>query len=122
MSVALDLVFAEVAGRTRLTRRRYRWPLLIGRVFTSTTGVGSVTVQNAAGTLIPGDEVTQRIAVVEGGSAVVSGQGATTVSGVPGAAVASSAPNCASTTAANWCSMHRRASSLSMRGIVSARR
>lgn len=88
MNVALDLVFAEVTGQTRLTRRRYRWPLLIGRVFASTTGMGSVTLQNAAGTLIPGDEATQRIAVVDGGSAVVSGQGATTVSGVPGAAVA----------------------------------
>jgi urease accessory protein len=81
---ALDLVFASVGGRTALTRRRYRWPLLIGRVFTDRTrpGTGSVTIQNCAGTVIPGDVVTQQIEVVEGGSAMVRGQGATIVSGV----------------------------------------
>jgi urease accessory protein len=81
---ALDLVFASVGGRTALTRRRYRWPLLIGRVFTDRTcpGAGSVTIQNCAGTVIPGDFVRQRIEVVDGGSAVVRGQGATIVSGV----------------------------------------
>jgi urease accessory protein len=84
-SHALDLVFAPVGGRTTLTRRRYRWPLLIGRVFPDPNrqGVGSVTVQNAAGTVIPGDVVRQRIAVVDGGSVVVRGQGATVVSGIP---------------------------------------
>lgn len=83
---ALDLVFASVGGRTALTRRRYRWPLLIGRVFTDRTrpGVGSVTIQHCAGTVIPGDGVRQRIEVVDGGSAVVRGQGATSVSGVRG--------------------------------------
>jgi urease accessory protein len=83
---ALDLVFARVAGRTALTRRRYRWPLLIGRVFTDPTrpGVGSVTIQNCAGTVIAGDVVRQRIEVVDGGSVVVRGQGATVVSGVRG--------------------------------------
>jgi urease accessory protein len=87
---ALDLVFACVGGRTALTRRRYRWPLLIGRVFTDRTrpGVGLVTIQNCAGTVIPGDVVRQRIEVVDGGSAVVRGQGATTVSGVPGGQMA----------------------------------
>jgi urease accessory protein len=87
---ALDLMFADVGGRTALTRRRYRWPLLIGRVFPDSAQppVGSVTVQNAAGTLIPGDVLTQRIAAVDGGYAVVRGQGATTVSGIPGGAVA----------------------------------
>jgi urease accessory protein len=87
---ALDLVFASIAGRTALTRRRYRWPLLIGRVFTDPArpGVGAVTIQNCAGTVIPGDVVGQRIEVVDGGSAVVSGQGATTVSGVRGGAQA----------------------------------
>jgi urease accessory protein len=81
---ALDLVFASVGGRTALTRRRYRWPLLIGRVFADRArpGAGSVTVQNCAGTVIPGDVVRQRIEVVDGGSAVVRGQGATVVSGV----------------------------------------
>ncbi|MET0899938.1 MAG: urease accessory protein UreD [Mycobacterium sp.] len=87
-SAALDLIFAKVNGRTVLTRRRYRWPLLIGRVFPAQSGVGSVTIQNAAGTLIPGDAVTQRLAVVDGGEAVVAGQGATTVAGIPGGAVA----------------------------------
>jgi urease accessory protein len=79
-------VFASVDGRTALTRRRYRWPLLIGRVFTDRTrpGAGSVTIQNCAGTVIPGDVVTQRIEVVDGGSAAVRGQGATIVSGVRG--------------------------------------
>jgi urease accessory protein len=83
---ALDLVFASVGGRTALTRRRYRWPLLIGRVFTDRTrpGAGSVTIQNCAGTVIPGDVVRQRIEVVDGGSAAVGGQGATIVSGVRG--------------------------------------
>lgn len=83
---ALDLVFAGVGGRTALTRRRYRWPLLIGRVFTDSSRpeMGSVTIQNAAGTLIPGDDVRQRIEVVNGGYAVVRGQGATTVAGIPG--------------------------------------
>ena len=83
---ALDLVFARVAGGTALIRRRYRWPLLIGRVFTDPTrpGVGSVTIQNCAGTVIAGDVVRQRIEVVDGGSAVVRGQGATVVSGVRG--------------------------------------
>jgi urease accessory protein len=87
---ALDLVFAEVNGRTVLTRRRYRWPLLIGRVFPDPArpAVGAVTIQNAAGTVIPGDVVAQRIAVVDGGDAVVRGQGATMVSGVPGGAEA----------------------------------
>jgi len=82
---ALDLTFASVGGRTVLTRRRYRWPLLIGRVFTDPTrpGLGSVTIQNAAGTVIPGDRVRQQIRVVDGGSAVVRGQGATLVSGIP---------------------------------------
>ena len=88
--MTLDLTFAQVNGRTVLTRRRYRWPLLIGRVFTDPAqpGVGSVTVQNAAGTLIPGDVVTQRIRVVDGGAAVVRGQGATMVTGIAGGAVA----------------------------------
>ena len=83
---ALDLTFARVGGRTALTRRRYRWPLLIGRVFTDRTrpGVGSVTIQNCAGTIIAGDVVRQRIEVVDGGSAVIRGQGATSVSGVRG--------------------------------------
>jgi urease accessory protein len=79
-------VFGRVGGRTALTRRRYRWPLLIGRVFTGRArpGAGSVTIQNCAGTVIPGDVVRQRIEVVDGGSAVVRGQGATTVTGVRG--------------------------------------
>jgi urease accessory protein len=83
---ALDLTFACVGGRTALTRRRYRWPLLIGRVFTDRTrpGVGLVTIQNCAGTVIPGDVIRQRIEAVDGASAVVRGQGATIVSGVPG--------------------------------------
>lgn len=83
---ALDLRFAKVGGYTALTRRRYRWPLMIGRVFNDQArpGVGSVTVQNCAGTIIPGDVVRQRIEVVDSGSAVVRGQGATVVSGVPG--------------------------------------
>ncbi len=87
---ALDIVFASVGGRTALTRRRYRWPLLIGRVFTDRTrpGAGSVTIQNCAGTVIPGDVVRQRIEVVHGGWAVVRGQGATIVSGVRGGATA----------------------------------
>ncbi|MET0704476.1 MAG: urease accessory protein UreD [Mycobacterium sp.] len=87
---ALDITFSGVGGRTVLTRRRYRWPLLIGRVFADPArpSVGSVTVQNAAGTIIPGDLVRQHITVVDGGSAVVKGQGATVVSGVPGGAVA----------------------------------
>ncbi|MGE2717933.1 urease accessory protein UreD [Mycolicibacterium litorale] len=83
MSAALDLTFSGVDGRTVLTRRRYRWPLLIGRVFPDPQrpAVGSVTIQNAAGTVIPGDSVMQRLTVVDGGDAVVRGQGATTVSG-----------------------------------------
>jgi urease accessory protein len=86
--IALDITFSGVGGRTVLTRRRYRWPLLIGRVFADPARpwVGSVTVQNAAGTIIPGDIVRQQIRVVDGGSAVVKGQGATVVSGVPGGA------------------------------------
>lgn len=86
MSAALDLVFGHVGGRTVLTRRRYRWPLLIGRVFPDPDrpAVGAVTVQNAAGTVIPGDDITQRISVVDGGAAVVRGQGATTVAGIVG--------------------------------------
>lgn len=87
---ALDLTFAGVGGRTVLARRRYRWPLLIGRVFVDPErpAAGTVIIQNAAGTVIPGDAVTQRITVVDGGWAVVRGQGATTVSGVPGGATA----------------------------------
>jgi urease accessory protein len=83
---ALDITFAAVGGRTVLTRRRYRWPLLIGRVFRDPSRplTGSVTIQNAAGTVIPGDVIKTRIAVVDGGSAVVRGQGATVVSGTPG--------------------------------------
>jgi urease accessory protein len=86
----MDLAFADVGGRTVLTRRRYRWPLLIGRVFPDPglPGVGSVTIQNAAGTIIPGDFIAQRIEVIDGGSAVVRGQGATMVTGVPGGDVA----------------------------------
>ncbi|WP_317156391.1 urease accessory protein UreD [[Mycobacterium] appelbergii] len=87
---ALDLTFARVDGRTVMTRRRYRWPLLAGRVFTDPTrpGLGSVTIQNAAGTVIPGDVVRQRIGVVDGGWVDVRGQGATLVNGVPNGAVA----------------------------------
>jgi urease accessory protein len=87
---ALDITFAGVGGRTVLTRRRYRWPLLIGRVFADSTrpSVGTVTVQNAAGTVVPGDVVRQQIRVIDGGSAVVRGQGATVVSGIPGGDVA----------------------------------
>lgn len=86
----LDLTFAKVNGRTALTRRRYRWPLLIGRVFTDAArpAQGSVTIQNAAGTVIPGDLVTQRIEVVDHGSATVCGQGATMITGIPGGDVA----------------------------------
>lgn len=86
---ALDLVFAGAGDRTVLTRRRYRWPLLIGRVFTdpAVASAGSVTVQNAAGTIIPGDVIRQRIEVTDGGYAVVRGQGATMVNGVAGGAV-----------------------------------
>jgi len=83
---ALDLIFSGAGGRTVLTRRRYRWPLLIGRVFPDTAQprAGVVTIQNAAGTIIPGDVIRQRIEVVESGYAVVGGQGATVVSGVAG--------------------------------------
>lgn len=83
---ALDIEFAAVGGRTVLTRRRYRWPLLIGRVFRDPARplTGSVTIQNAAGTVIPGDTVRTQISVVDAGSAVVRGQGATVVSGIPG--------------------------------------
>lgn len=83
---ALDLTFTEVGGRTVMARRRYRWPLLVGRVFAhpDRPNVGSVTIQNAAGTIIPGDLLRQRLAVVDGGSAVVHGQGATQVTGAPG--------------------------------------
>lgn len=90
MRTALDLVFTRNGGRTVLARRRYRWPLLIGRVFDDPDrpAAGSVTVQNAAGTLIPGDRVLQRISVTGSGQAVVRGQGATVVSGIPGGAVA----------------------------------
>ncbi|WP_197378411.1 urease accessory protein UreD [Mycolicibacterium mengxianglii] len=90
VTAALDLTFSLVGGRTVLTRRRYRWPLLIGRVFTDPAqpSLGSVTVQNAAGTVIPGDLVSQRIGVVAGGYAAVRGQGATMVTGVPGGEVA----------------------------------
>lgn len=70
MTPALDLVFARVGGRTVLTRRRYRWPLLVGRVFDDERG-GVLTVQNAAGTLIPGDVVRQLVEVVDGGVATV---------------------------------------------------
>jgi urease accessory protein len=85
VGVALDLTFADVGGRTVLTRRRYRWPLLIGRVFPDPgrPAVGSVTIQNAAGTVIPGDFIAQRIEVIDGGSAVIRGQGATMVTGLP---------------------------------------
>ncbi|CAN5711838.1 urease accessory protein UreD [soil metagenome] len=87
---ALDIVFSGDGGRTVLTRRRYRWPLLIGRVFADPArpSVAAVTIQNAAGTVIPGDLVRQQIKVVDGGSAVVKGQGATVVSGIPGGDVA----------------------------------
>ena len=90
VGAALDLTFADVGGRTVLTRRRYRWPLLTGRVFPHPRlpGGGSVTIQNAAGTIIPGDFITQRIQVIDGGSAAVRGQGATMVTGVPGGDVA----------------------------------
>ncbi|MGV9797536.1 urease accessory protein UreD [Mycobacterium sp. NPDC003449] len=90
MNTALDLVFAGVAGRTVLTRRRYRWPLLVGRVFADAArpGRGSVTIQNAAGTIIPGDVVAQRVSVVDGGWVTVRGQGATTVSGIEGGVAA----------------------------------
>jgi urease accessory protein len=83
---ALDLIFADVGGRTAMTRRRYRWPLSVGRVFEDPVrpAGGTVTVQNAAGTLIPGDVLRQRISVVDGGTIVVRGQGATVVSGAPG--------------------------------------
>jgi len=80
MTQALDLVFARVGGRTVLTRRRYRWPLLVGRVFDDELG-GVLTVQNAAGTLIPGDVLRQSISVTDGGVVSVRGQGATTISG-----------------------------------------
>ena len=80
MRPALDLVLARVGGRTVLTRRRYRWPLLVGRVFDDERG-GVLTVQNSAGTLIPGDVIRQSIEVVDGGVATVRGQGATTISG-----------------------------------------
>ncbi len=46
--------------------------------------MGSLTVQNSAGTLIPGDVIAQRVSVVDRGAAVVRGQGATMVTGVPG--------------------------------------
>ncbi|MET0451441.1 MAG: urease accessory protein UreD [Mycobacterium sp.] len=83
---ALDLVFAGAGGRTVMTRRRHRWPLLVGRMFADQDGpgVGTVIVQNAAGTVIPGDDTRQRIEVRDGGAAVVRGQGATMVSGTPG--------------------------------------
>ena len=80
MTPALDLVLARVGGRTVLTRRRYRWPLLVGRVFDDERG-GVLTVQNSAGTLIQGDVIRQSIEVVDGGVATVRGQGATTISG-----------------------------------------
>lgn len=81
---AADLRFARVGAHTVLTRRRHRWPVVIGRVFTDRPGRGSLTLQNAAGTVIPGDVVRQRIEVVDGGWATVCGQGATVISGVPG--------------------------------------
>ncbi|GAS94603.1 urease accessory protein UreD [Mycolicibacterium canariasense] len=90
MTAALDLAFASVGGRTVLTRRRYRWPLLVGRVFDDARrpGGGVLTVQNAAGTVIPGDVVHQHFSVSDGAVVTVRGQGATLVSGTPGGAEA----------------------------------
>lgn len=87
---ALDLAFGRVDDRTVLTRRRYRWPLLIGRVFADPLRpwLGSVTIQNAGGTVIPGDLITQHIEVLDGAAVVLRGQGATVVSGVAGGAQA----------------------------------
>jgi urease accessory protein len=83
---AVDLRFARIGSRTVLTRRRYRWPVVIGRVFSDPhhRGLGTLTMQNAAGTVIPGDVIRQHIEVVDGGWAAVGGQGATLVSGIPG--------------------------------------
>lgn len=83
---AADLRFARVGAQTVLTRRRHRWPFVIGRVFDDPRrpGCGTLTLQNAAGTVIPGDAIRQRIEVVDGGWAAVNGQGATLISGVAG--------------------------------------
>lgn len=81
--LAADLRFARVGTHTVLTRRRHRWPVVIGRVFDDHSGRGALTLQNAAGTVIPGDVIRARIDVVDGAWATVMGQGATLVSGVP---------------------------------------
>ena len=83
---AADLRFARAGAHTVLIRRRHRWPFVIGRVFADPQhpGLGTLTLQNAAGTVIPGDVIRQRIEVVDGGRAAVNGQGATLISGVPG--------------------------------------
>jgi len=88
--VALDLVFSGVGHTTVLTRRRYRWPLLIGRVFPDPVhrGAGVAIIQNAAGTIIPGDRIRMLVTVTEAGFAVLRGQGATTVAGLPEGATA----------------------------------
>ncbi|WP_299560623.1 urease accessory protein UreD [uncultured Mycolicibacterium sp.] len=83
---ALDLVFAAGAGHTALSRRRHRWPLLVGRVFgpEPPCRYATVIIQNAAGAVIPGDRIVQRFTAVDGAVIAVRGQGATTVTGVPG--------------------------------------
>lgn len=70
-----------------MDRRRYRWPMTIGRTFYTDPvdpGRGTVIVQNAGASLHPGDHVTQRIEATAGARVDVVGQGAMLVTGVSG--------------------------------------
>jgi len=79
----LDLAFGRGAdGRTRLTRRRVRYPWALTRPFwlaEDPAGMATVIPQSSTGVLLAGDRVGQRLAVAAGAAAHVTSQGAQAV-------------------------------------------
>lgn len=86
-SPQLDLRFGAIGGRTRLQRRRVRYPYAVAvplRLDRATPGLETVIVQSASGGIFEGERLSQRVVAVDSAQVCLTTQAATLVHGMPG--------------------------------------
>lgn len=77
-AASVHLEFARISDRSRLVRRHYGWPFVVGRPFRD-QDAALVILQSAAGTLNDGDRTDTSVVVNAGAAARIRGQGAMSV-------------------------------------------
>lgn len=86
-SPQLDLRFGAIGGRTRLQRRRIRYPYAVTvplRLDRDVPCLETVIVQSASGGIFEGERLGQRFAAADNAQVCVTTQAATVVHGMPG--------------------------------------